>query len=284
MKIQSTSEYHLFLSPRIQRNIDLPKVERLKALMRRDGFKQSFHLIVRREGRKLRIVHGQHRLLAAKELGISVYYVIDESMDDSDAVDIFRTNWTRADVVEAYAHSGNPHYAYLRNFAREHGITTGVATALLLGNANLANRGGWLNDFNKGDFEVTSEAHAIAVVSLAKEFAPYIKWWNESMLIRAIEAAMRVPGFNAAHLIKRIKSNQSLLIKQRSLSQYVRMLEEIYNTRAKSSEKLNIHFLWEKYISDQRARALEGTRKVRLDDEQSRSEAARPGFFQRLVA
>jgi hypothetical protein len=265
MNIQSTTNYGLFLSPTIQRDTSLPKIEKLKQSMRERGFWQSNPIVVRQDGRQLRIIKGQHRYQAARELGSTLYYVVDNSMTDEDAPDFDPTTWSKRDVVDAFAGGGNPHYKYLHAFAEKHGISYQLAVTLLMGNV-LAGEGKWREDFNSGKFEVLDADYACRIIEMAKWFSIHIKWWNEVRLVTAIAAVANLKGIDMALLKRRIQSNGAMISKKRTQEDYVKMIEDIYNFRTQAKDQLNIHFLYRQELMNRKVKSLEKVRTIRMSN------------------
>jgi hypothetical protein len=281
MKIQSTKEYHRFLSPRIQRGISQENVNAIKESMSRRGWIESKHITVREDGSKYRIIFGQHRFQAARDLDLPIIFTIDNSLTDEDAIEADRhAVWNRADTIEAWAASGNSHYSYLLKFARHHGITTSTAATLLSGNAAQSNSGNWSQYISGGLFVVANQQYAQTVVEMAKAFEPYVSWWNEGLFIRGIAAMLNIPGFDMEVLKRRLPANVSKLTKRRTLREYVGMIEEIYNSRAKAQDCLSIAFLYEQHLRNTKARNIEKKPKARLVESEP---AKQQGLLSRIL-
>ena len=72
--LQSTINYNLFELHDLNRDVE--KIDRLKASMMRHGFIKAYPLHVMKNGfGKLKVKAGHHRLTAAKDLGLPVFYV-----------------------------------------------------------------------------------------------------------------------------------------------------------------------------------------------------------------
>lgn len=83
---------------------------------------------------KWEILDGQHRVLAAKELMVEVYYTIEESLDIPDII-LLNTSksWTDRDYLNYYLKHEKEEYVKLNTFIYENKIELRVALSLTMG-------------------------------------------------------------------------------------------------------------------------------------------------------
>jgi|ERR1700690_461006 len=83
---------------------------------------------------QMEIIDGQHRLLAAKDLGLPVYYTVEHTLRPEDIVLLnINKSWTNDDFFNYYCKNGNEEYLKLKNFLQENNIPLKVALSLSLG-------------------------------------------------------------------------------------------------------------------------------------------------------
>lgn len=229
VKIQSTKNYSLFNQSGENRAIDVKKHKRLRLSMEKYGFLKSFPVVcVRGKNGKLYVKDGQHRLALAELLGLSVWYVEEDTDFDVATVNSTAKVWTLADFAEKYAARGNQAYAQGMAFAKEHGVPLGTAFAMLAGTTSFGNVE---PQFVDGTFEIKDRAWAEAVVSV---YGPLVKLngaIRNAAFLAACMATCRVAGFDTKRLIAGARQKPEALKSYSTREGYLEMLEDLYNHR-----------------------------------------------------
>lgn len=136
LTLASSSDYGAFKMLDFNRELNRGIIERIKLDMAEVGFLPIHHINVTKD---YEIIDGQHRFVAAKELGIPFYYMItDDTIDTAKVMIVSNTNkrsWTPDDYTHYYAKLNNPYYMGLLDFAKRHDIRTGVAMSFISGHA-----------------------------------------------------------------------------------------------------------------------------------------------------
>jgi len=128
-----TKDYGMFVSSDSNRPEDKNHVKQVRESMRKYGFLGAFPIMVKETGNgKFYIIDGQHRFLAAKELGIPVKYHITKSSIDIPEVNNTQKRWKQLDYVKMYANKGNNHYLELLVFSQENKLPVSTAAMLLM--------------------------------------------------------------------------------------------------------------------------------------------------------
>lgn len=113
--IQVTSNYNLFKVLESNRRVDPNHVKRLGASMRENTHLFSTRPILVNEN--MFVIDGQHRLAAAKENKLPVYYMVSAgiTVEDTRTLNTTQTNWTMLDFAKSYAATGSePYKLFLR--------------------------------------------------------------------------------------------------------------------------------------------------------------------------
>jgi len=198
--------------------------------MNKHGYMPSSPIHCRHNGGSgLQVVRGHHRLDCARRLGLSVYYIVD----DSD-VGIFemegdsRQRWTVADFASARAQAGDTQCAELLAFQADHDLTLGAAASLAGGEtAGSANKS---RTIRTGTFEIGDMQHAHAVVEitdLCRELA--IPFATATSFVSAISRCLRVPEFDADLFCHKLRLHKGKLERRSRVDEYLDQIEALYN-------------------------------------------------------
>src|SRR5262245_51957840 len=102
--------------------------------MKKYGFLEVFPIVVYRNGSDHFVVKdGQHRLAVAESLGLTVYYVEDDTDFDVAKVNEATKIWVLRDYAQKFAANGVKPYQEGLEFAERHGLPIGTAFSLLSG-------------------------------------------------------------------------------------------------------------------------------------------------------
>jgi hypothetical protein len=217
--------------------------------MRAWGYLASKPIHVVREGSKLRVIDGHHRMEAARLAKVAVIYQIGEAKEADAMVDINRNtkSWTTRNYVDAYAMKGNQHYITLLAYVKK-GVPMNVAASLLYGHAASSNNTREIIPY--GQFEVRDTSVIEALVGFLQNAPAECKELRTTSYIAAVTSMMAVPEFDLDVLLKKITNNPRAIVKVACRDQALEVIEEIYNHR--SFSKTNFAFL-AKQILDSRS-------------------------------
>jgi len=239
-KLYSTTNYAMFSKDIKNRNFSPDKHGKLLASMQRHGFLPAHPIAVWKNSKgELIVKRGQHRLAFAEQLGLPVYYVIDEfELDSSELEPAEAVKWTQLDHAENWLHRDKPNYQELIEYAGRSGIPMSLAASLLMGTVSFNNIS---QQFFKGDFVVRDRQHAETVAAIYIAFRKFNRSMSGAHLIKAIASAARVDGFDAQRLISNIPECPSAMKKYSTRDGFLEMLEEIYNFRRRTQVALKFN-------------------------------------------
>lgn len=126
-----TSDYDKFKFMLGNRNINLSSVKKIEESISQNGFKMCPILV----NEKFEIVDGQHRFNALKDLGLPIYYIIENGLNIEDCknLNINTKNWSLDDYVRGYADLGYAEYVKLIKMTKELKISFSCGVCLLAG-------------------------------------------------------------------------------------------------------------------------------------------------------
>jgi hypothetical protein len=238
--LYQTSHFSAFVL-RGNRAIDPRHVEELKAKIKRNGFLPSQHITVRREGTELVVADGQHRLLAATELGVPVWFVIDNEVtpDMTVVINATQKGWELTDYLKWFAEERQiPDYLAFRAFLQDAKFPISICLGLAVGNAAYSGNG-TTQKFKKGEFVFSHREHAYFVAQRVRDFAPYFKAYRQSPFVAAVVRLMAHPQYDHARMMAKMEYQSTRLVKCPDVDSYVSLLQDIYNHRTQAASRIN---------------------------------------------
>lgn len=124
-KIQSTDNYDKFKFCEFNRKIDKNHVKKLLTSISSNNLLEFCPILV---DNKMQIIDGQHRLMAAKELNLPIYYQIKEDAVDEDIVLLNASSkrWSLEDYVNYYAKKGKKNYQDIITLSEKYDLSVNV--------------------------------------------------------------------------------------------------------------------------------------------------------------
>jgi hypothetical protein len=127
-----TKNYSKFLFSKENRDIKTKTIAAIKESMNKFGFIPGRPVLVTKDWL---IVDGQHRFLAAKDLGIEIEFEVLEGdyIDKMILLNSTQSNWTLEDYVNSYASQNIDCYKKLLAFQEKHDLNLSSAITILFG-------------------------------------------------------------------------------------------------------------------------------------------------------
>lgn len=203
---------------------------------------------------KMEVVDGQHRLEAARELGLPIRYFVMQGygLHEVHLLNANSANWKKTDYLNGYCNLGFPEYLKMQQFMKDYpDLQFSVVEAMLTDNVGGANNKGAVKGGREGKAKNFEEGKfCVADMDLAREYAnavmafkfvtPFYKTPNFG---RAIMTFMRNPKYSNGQLVDRLRSYPDLLAKISASSEmkyWLLELEAAYNYR--SRDKVSLRF------------------------------------------
>jgi hypothetical protein len=161
--IKSTTDYDQFIfrtDNREKKNsltpVDETHVKRLVESITECNLLHMQPIIV---NEKLEIIDGQHRLSAAKRLGVEIYYQVVPNLTARDIILMnISKGWTLGDYLNFYVENGYPEYIKMKEFMKRHEVPLTVAMQMLSSSCRIGN-----TDFRKGEFIFSSTLEDVEI-------------------------------------------------------------------------------------------------------------------------
>lgn len=190
--------------------------------------------------KEMEVIDGQHRLMAAKELGVEIYYQIKKDFKPEDIIHMnIAKVWGYPDYLNYYVKQGNENYIKLKAFMDEHKINLKIALSLCEGSAKMM-----YDRFKIGQFIFNSDSSSVDIeliwetIERIKKFNGFSIYTSSTKFWKAMITLIRHGEFNEAQWFSNVDKLVSRFGVRASHGDYLRMIQDIYNYR--SSTKINL--------------------------------------------
>lgn len=222
------------------------RIKRIAESMKEDGVLQ-IPIIV---NRNYVIVDGQHRVNAARIVGKGIYYLMDETIPVN-AKGIFERarklnrnmkEWGKKDYIHGFAKQGNQNYQILQDFGNKYPMFSLTERIMLL--MNSGSRSVDKNEFSDGKFEIGSVRKAETWAQHLLDLKPYFEQgYNKSNFVRTLLTILeKKKDFKFDEFLHKVKVRPTELKVCGDKKSYAELIENIYNFKRKSEDKLNLRF------------------------------------------
>lgn len=242
-QIHKTTNYTQFKMLEGNRPVERRYVEQLKSSIKENNL---LHIKTIDVTENLEVIDGQHRLIAAMELSVPIYYVIRQEVtgDDMVLLNISRS-WKLEDFLNYYCKKGNKEYLKVSKIVQESG--TNLTCILSLFNRRY---GSFYEDFRRGSFKINENVNDVLykvqkLVSYCKkqiydqQLTTTRKFWE------AINKLSNCENFNEEIFNRNFSAFSERVTKKVSSKDYFIMLVKIHNFRNQKKIPLNIEDIQE---------------------------------------
>lgn len=237
--VSQSKDYTIFKFRKDNRTVIDSHVKTLIKSMEQKGWITGSYVVV---NSNMEIIDGQHRVVAATLVGVPINYVVEHQTgaDEIRGLNTAQRNWAIVDHLHGFVVENNPHYVALQNFMKEY-PTLNVTECIMLTQNTLGttNR----KTFEMGDFKVNNMVLAREWADNIMKLKPHFSGYNRSIFVRAlVKVLSRKPEFDFNDFVRKIEVRPSMIHYCGTVTQYVEMIERIYNFQRKTSERLNLRF------------------------------------------
>lgn len=231
--IQKTNNYEQFtFSDDNRSKIRQKHVERIADSIKARNLLEFRPVLV---NKNMQILDGQHRVLAAKKLGVEIYYQVQEDIKLGDVI-LLNTSasWTNEDYLNYYVKNGYEEYIKLNEFIKKHDVTLKVVLNTSFGKS----RQGHVN-FKTGSFKFDEESigteldNCWETVSIIKQkngstkslYTSSTRFWTAMIKLFTHEQ------FDRKKWMTNLKKLSNRFEMKASIDEYVDIFLNIYNWR-----------------------------------------------------
>lgn len=238
MEIHCSDSYDEFKRLIGNRPLVEAHVKKIVASMKKRGFIKSCPVVV---NQMMQVADGQHRVEAARRLGLPVWYVVDDNLTILDVIENVSTvqKWTALDYVRAEVERGNPNYSRLVSLADQFSLSVStVCQVVKHGTDSQATRQKLIH----GQLTVSQEEieSARTVLAHAQEFEVSLRsFWRNANFIRAINYLCHHELYKKTQMRERLAYQQTKVVRCATVKQFVQMLQDIYNHHSRFENKVD---------------------------------------------
>lgn len=231
--IQKTTDYSQFKYLKGNRPIDKGHLKRLKASIERNNHLNLHPIIVNGE---YEIIDGQHRYEIAKSLGLEIYFLRSEMIDDDHLIqcNVNQKHFEVENYIDFFAvKEKNSDYIQLRDMLKASSLKPKALLTLLLGVINNS----VLEFLKTGKFKFPENQEPLEVLDFYFDFMAYVKdkrlkplsMFTNHNFTKALRWLHKTSGFSSEILFKKLDMRWFDLKPQRTAEEWYQLMISIYN-------------------------------------------------------
>lgn len=242
-RTQQTTDYNQFKFLVENRQTARNHINRLKDAIQRSPEILEVQPILVNE--KLEIIDGQHRFVAASELGLPIHYTVVKGIGIETARDmnVLQRRWHMDDYAYSYAKAGNVNYKAYNKYRREHPGITGSIMITVMTNQSKRDNFNNSNNFRSGNFVIQRDQEDIEWILNELEDIKLITM-NEIPLnrsfVQALIIALDNEDFSYDDFKRNLKKNPTMYHRVSVVKDGLRMIEDIHNFK-KSTNLIRLY-------------------------------------------
>lgn len=237
--VKSTADYTKFSIHPANRHIMEGRVRKLVEDITKNNMLHLNPIIVDMEWR---IVNGQHRFRAAKELGLPVYYI----QGDVTAKEMLELNANQKalalkDYLDSYVAQGYPEYIKVKDFIDKYKTVLYNAIGLLSGRRSQPNSE-LVNTFKDGMFIVRDLEHAEHIMKIRDRMSEHAAdFYTQKNFTNAVAKVADMEKFDEQHFLKQVdKKGYGQLHPAINTDLYAQQIVDLYNHGIPKKRQLHL--------------------------------------------
>lgn len=239
--IKKTDDYTIFKKHSGNRGIIPYNVKKLVSSI---SMKNLLHLKPIVVNKDMEVLDGQHRLEAAKDLGIPVYYEIHSDYEPQDiALMNVQDQWKKEDFLRFYVSQGLSNYIELEKVMKKYNITFSLALQIFGDKEDYDSK--HKTDFRKGTFKFPTGddlQESLDILDKITKTVDYIypKMRGNTTYIKTARFASGLRAFLAIKAVdfdiflRKLEIRLDLIRPCANTVSFINMFKSIYNWRNKS--------------------------------------------------
>lgn len=243
MEIKETKNYELFKFLKGNRPTNPMHVKRLERSIKINGMLCSPIIV----NEKYEIIDGQHRLLAAKNTGSQIYYIVvnNYKLEEVHTLNQYQRNFSKADFMNGYADMGVQSYINLRDFSKRHDYFNLTLCSVICANRlshNERNKTGIDSKeiFVEGTYITRDMELAETNANKLKSVESFYDGYYKQSFAVAFLGVLTNDSFDYEQFINKLRIQPRILQDCANVSQSREMIEEVYNYKRRI--KINLRF------------------------------------------
>lgn len=223
--MKETTNYSLFKDISSNREVDKTHVKSLVNAIQNKNLLYANPILVNED---MEVIDGQHRLEAARILGVPIYYIqADVSRQDISKLNSNQKNWKLIDYINFWAVEKAPNFNKFTKFLVEHsefGIT-GLITIVNIDSAKNT-RG-----IKRGEINIMDMDFATEICELCRDLNDQYDYdfVFDGPFVIALKKVMNAENFSLDTLKEKIAAAPRAFVPCRNVKEYTQMIMDAYN-------------------------------------------------------
>ena len=246
--IQQTTDYNKFHYLPFNRPILKNFVANLADSIQQNNMLEQFPILVDKD---FNVYDGQHRLEAAKQLNLPIFYTVQKNLKPSDIILVNNHHkWLNIDYFNFYIKNHFPEYLKLEKFQKDNNLSFSQVMSLFLYKKKLDEG----KQFRDGRFVFNEELAEdfLVTVDLAHEINDYIcmkvpefrKYINKQNYTAALFQFLRNPLVDVEHFKKNLRICVDFFHPCRTKRDYFTIFLKVYNHRMRQRLEIGDIEVW----------------------------------------
>lgn len=189
---------------------------------------------------EMEVLDGQHRLLAAKKLGVHIYYQVDDALNASDIIIMnVAKRWTLGDYLNFYTKQQYDEYIKLKNFMKKNNLSLKIAVLLTMKSGRLE----W-KKFRDGTYVFPNEDIDVNLdicwdtIEYIKRMNGFSSYTDSGKFWKALLKLIKHENFNAIMWRKNLEKMIERFKPKARTEDYLAMFMEVHNFYNKDKVRL----------------------------------------------
>lgn len=247
-----TTNYSMFNIILENRPISPKKLIKLKKAIQEKNLLKQFPILVNSkavskaryqssDGNTLGIIDGQHRFIIAQQLGLPIYYEIDDDihLDDVARATSVVDKWSLSDHLHKYVAQGKTQYKAFSGYVSRSGFPISMCQLILAGG-----RGGYQSEqFQNGDLEcrnwklANKFEEAVNGTDDKAGVQDYLGFAKKSAFLNALWTMFKNPAFDLNNMMSKLEYSASTVRNCPTRLLFLKELSRLYNYNSRGKIK-----------------------------------------------
>lgn len=228
---RGTTNYDIFRFDPQNRPIDRDHLQKLYDSIVKRNLLREFPILV---DENLTVIDGQHRLKAASEIGVPIYYIVSQriSMDDIVMTTDNVSKWKNVDYLHRWCAAGKSDYVQLRAFWHKYKEAKEKKFLSLNHSMNLCHYGDRLAmnwAFREGKYVCNDMSFAQKTVDALLDYAEHVRFFNDTVFFHTISNLAANAAYDHDRMMRKMKYLSTRLVKCADMDSYMDVISSIYN-------------------------------------------------------
>ena len=181
----------------------------------------------------LRVLDGQHRLIAAQKANAHIWYNIRSrktSLEVVARINDCQKSWKPDDFVFMYLTLGNVHYKAFWEFYKGYGLSASTGLILFGGQS--------MRSLRDGALKVVDILKAEEMADALMDVKKYVPFADYNRFASAFVRVFENKEYNHNRMLTKLRQRKDVIRKLTTVEDYMRMLEDIYNHKLPITGKI----------------------------------------------